>query len=399
MIVPTLLAIGATENGAPAFMLVHPLKTGGSTVKEVLKQYALRHNSSQTVSNCETPSYPSVGRTGRRETCIEIAARLKAHGAITLGMVRDPLDRLVSQYFQDHIFQLPNPSQCKTTPGLMKWMKSSMAENRLYRMYGGEGFLLTDRPSERRRSPRLEAIDHFLPTDRLDEGLVLLHLRFRLPIWELLHSDQKVRAVASSSASSAIAAEEHQKDDAARGDELMRRCFPSRVAGVENAVHQTCAVLTDKGSGGGGKAAEACRGLVRKSMLSSAERAAATRITAGDEELWAAAKRRYALSREAALAARGLGEADLARLVVELHALNQGYLRGIGCNATLLGQRWECPPPHVLQRAEHWWLYDDAARTRVFDAGRDAAVSRDDQLLLRTFYARPGYTSVERKED
>ena len=67
MIVPTLLAIGATENGAPAFMLVHPLKTGGSTVKEVLKQYALRHNSSQTVSNCETPSYPSVGRTEARD--------------------------------------------------------------------------------------------------------------------------------------------------------------------------------------------------------------------------------------------------------------------------------------------------------------------------------------------
>ena len=132
-----------TESTAPRFtfanksqlfsiQLLHPLKTGGSTLGGIFQRYAVRHNSTSAHENCERtpPGTPS---------CVEIARKRKAVGlskVLNVVSLRNPLDRVVSNFFQD--------GPCNSNgnrfarQGFLTWLKHwPFASNLQFRTVGG----------------------------------------------------------------------------------------------------------------------------------------------------------------------------------------------------------------------------------------------------------------------
>lgn len=415
---------------APTYniQLLHPEKTGGSTLGGIFQRYAIRHNSSSNLENCEAFEGP----------CIQIAKRRKAlqtiGGSAVLNVltIRAPLDRLVSGYFQAG-------GGC-TIRSFQEWATRSPAQQSVQSVMLGVNLLnRTSRPCRIQRScsaspstehtcswrsgTNLEALDHLQLTDRLDEGLVLLHLRSSIPIWELLHLNSKLRAP------KAPAEESHSH---------WNQCFAGRVGSTLQRVaawfrgdettlpNVSMSALSKALCSMPREQLRLCKGLLTSATLSKDELAAARRTNGLDEWLWLRAQARYYSDRCELLRRHALSEAELETMVEAFSELNRAYHQMLGCTTSAAWPvEWHCEKlPWLLKASDlpvldgracargvgsgsgcmsstfsglmapiaaskafaRFLPRDDMARRGAYADGRSKALQARDQLLLRTFY-------------
>jgi hypothetical protein len=373
-----------------SILFLHPLKTGGSTLGGMFQRYAARHNSSSRQENCETAgeTHCMFYSRSRKEPfgVGKFAIRPDAQ-VLNVASVRNPVDRVVSQFFQE--FRDKDKSDCSTGAahvGIVAWMKKvKTAANMQFGAFGGSS-------NASGYTSGMRFIDHLQLTDRLDEGLLLLHLRFRIPIWELLYHTAKTRI-----------ASQKVDTEAARQLEAQQKaeCFPgASSASLSSMTRHTCTMAKEK--------AHMCRGLISAAMLDRDELRAIQQANVRDQWLWSRALERYEADRKETLARSGLAAQDLAKLVEAFNWLNHRYLYHQGCNATLDG-RFECPsrpwltmtalvpltkttPPSpyvkpLKSQFREVFSEDDKARHLAYIDGRRDAIQRGDEMLQRALYA------------
>ena len=243
-------------------------------------------------------------------------------------------------------------------------------------------------------------IDHVQLTDRMDEGLVLLHLRSSIPVWELLYLSAKVRSAV------------HPANQT-RTSVLQQKClYQGKGSGVGIFTMRTCRMAKEAG--------DSCRRLVTAEMLSHVELAAVRVRNALDEWLWARALERYHQDRCEIMTLKQLGESDLARLVSEFDDLNRAFQRtmckgyaitaerqsacgpwlftGAGEDALvpIEGRDPKAPTPTsgrlrpIPEKYQSVFEHDELARKDAFSERSRTAWASHSHLLLRTFYQGKG---------